>query len=195
MAKINKFLSALVLSSTTYLAGTTSASAFSLNIIWSGTGDVSGTYSLTGSFTGNNTVVDDFIRSSDIEISDFVINFRQDPSTPLASYNFAQISTDPSFNFNYQISTNTILQTGFPGVPTGFSIGNSVNGYSLDSGNGSKLSFNDFTTAGDKSASGGVLTATPVPFEFETGTGLLILGAWFGRKKVMTKIKSWRSKG
>ena len=183
MVKINKFLSALALSFTTYLAGTASASAISLTLNWTGTGDVSGTYSLTGSFTGNNTVVDDFIRSSDGEITDFVINFRRDPSTPLASYNFTQISTDPSFNFNYQISTNTVLQTGNPLDSTGFSIGNSVDGYSLDSGTGTSLSFNDNTGSGLDTATGGNLTA--VPFEFEGSAGILTIGAIWG-------INKWR---
>jgi hypothetical protein len=193
MIKLNKLLSALVLSFTAYLAGTASASAISLNLNWIGTGDVSGTYSLTGSFTGNNTVVDDFIRSSDNEISDFTLIFRRDADpTTLATYDFNQITTDSSFNFNYQISTNTILQTGgsagSPSGLTGLSIGNSSGGYSLDSFsfdlNGGKLTFNDNTGAlPPDSANGGNLTATAVPFEFDGSAGILTLGAIWGVNK------------
>jgi hypothetical protein len=192
MTKLNQILPALALSFTTYLAGTASASAISLNLNWTGNGDLGGTYSLTGSFTGTNSVVDDFIRSSDNEISGFTLNFQKDPSTPLITYDFNQITTDPSFNFNYEISTNTIFQTGGPiGSPsalTGLSIGNSVNGYSLDSfasaSNGGNLTFND-NTGGFDSATGGTLTATAVPFEFEGSAGILTIGAIWG-------INKWR---
>jgi hypothetical protein len=193
MTKLNQILSALAIGFTTYLAGTASASAISLNLNWTGTGDISGTYSLTGSFTGAKANADDFLRFSDGEISDFTITFRQDPATPLMTYFFSQISTDPLFNFNYQISTNTILQTGGLTSPTGFSIGiSSTGGYSLDSGTGSGLFFNDNTIGGLDFARGGTLLATPataVPFEFDASAGILTMGGAFALRRWYKKRK------
>ncbi len=191
MVKINKFLSALALSFITYLAGTASASAISLNLNWTGTGDTDPTdiYSLTGSFEGNDNNADGFIRDGFIrsgEITGFNINFFKN-STILASYNFSTISSDGQFNFNYEIATNTILQTGDLASLTGFSIGDSsTGGYSLDTGITSPviLSFND-NTGGLNSANGGTLTAMPVPFEFEGSAGILTIGAIWG-------INKWR---
>ncbi|MEA5621338.1 proprotein convertase P-domain-containing protein [Cronbergia sp. UHCC 0137] len=37
------------------------------------------------------------------------------------------------------------------------------------------------------------LNVQPVPFEFSPTLGLLVLGGWFGRKKVVAKLKNWRS--
>jgi hypothetical protein len=180
MTKFNKFFSVLALSFTAIMTGANSANALTANLGWTGTGllDPSQTYSLTGSFTGNDGNSDGFIRSN--EITAFNISFFKNPNTLLATYNFTQITTDPVFKFNYQILTNVILQSGTQGSSlTSLSIGNSANGYSLDSFSGSGLSFNDFANGLDD-ASGGTLTATPVPvpFEFNPAIGLGLLGVW-----------------
>lgn len=187
MTKLNQILSALALSFTAYLAGTASASAISLNLNWTGNGELGGTYSLTGSFTGNNIVSDNFLRSSNGEITDFSLIFRRDSDSSILATYGNEILGDNSFNFNFQISDNTIFQDGATNVsPTGLSIGNSVNGYTLDSfsfaSNGGKLSFND-NTGGFDSAIGGNLVA--VPFEFEGSAGILTIGAIWG-------INKWR---
>jgi hypothetical protein len=39
------------------------------------------------------------------------------------------------------------------------------------------------------------INLTPVPFEFSPAMGLLAVGTWFGRKKVVAVIKGLRSKG
>jgi hypothetical protein len=187
MSKFHKFFSVLVLGFTASLAGANCANALTANLSWTGNGivDSSQTYSLIGTFTGNDGNSDGFIRSSDNEITAFNIGFFRDPSTLLAGYSFNQITTDPVFSFNYRIGTNTILQSGAQGSPlTSLSIGDSANAYSLDSFSGSGLSFNDFASGIDD-ASGGTLTATltaaPVPFEFNPAIGLLALGAlWMG---------------
>ncbi len=186
MTKLNQILAALAVSFTTYLAGTASASAISLNLNWTGTGaDPTDIYSLTGSFTGTDLNSNGFIRSIETgEITDFTLNFFKN-SAPLVSYNSATILNDGQFNFNYEIVTNTILQTGNLADPTGFSIGApNSSGYSLDSFDGSTLNFND-NTGGSDFASGGTLTATPVPFEFEGSAGILTIGAIWG-------INKWR---
>ncbi|MEA5621283.1 hypothetical protein VB711_26110 [Cronbergia sp. UHCC 0137] len=178
MTKLAKICSALVISFTTYIAGASSAEAISLNLSWNANGllNSADNYSLTGTFTGADTVSDGFIRSSDSEITDFTLNFFKN-GTPLASYDFATISVG-QYNFNYEIATNTILQDGALNTPTGFSIGDSTAGYWLDSQVGSGLSFND--SNGFESASGGTLTATPVPFEPNASTGILTLGMIWG---------------
>jgi hypothetical protein len=189
MTKFNKFLSVLVLSFTTLVAGTNPSSALTSSLSWTGNGliEPSQTYSLTGSFTGNDNNNDGFIRSSNNEITGFDISFFKNPSTSLFTYNFSEITNDPSFSFNYQINNNTVLQTGTTQTPLlSLSIGNSVNGYSLDSFTGSGLSFNDFAFGLDD-ATGGTLTAaiaTPIPFEFSPIGGLLVLGAWGVRKRL-----------
>ena len=186
MTKLTKIFSALVISFTTYIAGASSAEAISLiNLSWNANGVVNpaDNYSLTGTFTGADTVSDGFIRSIDGEITDFTLNFFKN-GTPLASYNFATISGDGQYNFNYEIAGNRILQDGALNTGNGFSIGDSQNsGYWLDSSNGTGLSY--IGNNGSETASGGTLTATPVPFEPNASIGIFTLGAMWG-------VNQWR---
>jgi hypothetical protein len=186
MSNLSKLTSTLVLSFTVYITGISAANALTSSLSWTGADPfTSQTYTLTGAFTGSDLNNDGFIRSSTAnEITDFNISFFKDPATLLASYNFAQITGDSVFNFNYQISNNTILQTGILGDLNGLSIGNSNDGYSLDSFQFSTLGtliFNDYTSGFD-SGSGGTLIADPipqtsVPFEMDARLGLVALGA------------------
>ncbi|MGB3421826.1 MAG: hypothetical protein WBA52_15605 [Dolichospermum sp.] len=185
MTKLTKIFSALVISFTTYIAGASSAEAISLiNLSWNANGVVNPTdnYSLTGTFTGADTGSDGFIRSIDDEITDFTLNFFKNGRL-LASYNFATISGDGQYNFNYEIAGNRILQDGAYNTGNGFSIGDSQSGYWLDSLNGTGLSYTD--NNGLEAASGGTLTATPVPFEPNASIGIFTLGAMWG-------VNQWR---
>lgn len=186
MTKLTKIFSALVISFTTYIAGASSAEAISLiNLSWNANGVVNPTdnYSLTGTFTGADNGSDGFIRSIDGEITDFTLNFFKN-GTLLASYNFATISGDGQYNFNYEIAGNRILQDGALNTGNGFSIGDSQNsGYWLDSSNGTGLSY--IGNNGLEAASGGTLTATPVPFEPNASIGIFTLGAMWG-------VNQWR---
>jgi hypothetical protein len=185
MTKLTKISSALVISFTTYIAGASSAEAISLNLSWNANGllNPADNYSLTGTVTGADTVSDGFIRSIDGEITDFTLNFFKN-GTPLASYNFATISGDGQYNFNYEIAGNRILQDGAYSTPNGFSIGDSqTSGYWLDSLNGAGLSYTG--NNGLEAASGGTLTATPVPFEPNASIGIFTLGAMWG-------VNQWR---
>jgi hypothetical protein len=74
------------------------------------------------------------------------------------------------------------LQDGTFDSLNGFTLGDSNNGYSLDTSNGTKLMFIDFNLITDFDQ-GGTLTASPVavPFEFSPQSGLVVFGAlWVG---------------
>ena len=96
----------------------------------------------------------------------------------------ATISGDGQYNFNYEIAGNRILQDGAYSTPNGFSIGDSqTSGYWLDSSDGTGLSYTG--NNGLEAASGGTLTATPVPFEPNASIGIFTLGAMWG-------VNQWR---
>ena len=199
MNKFHKILSTLSLSFVALLplASPADAISFTLNLNWEGGISLSDgitPYSLTGTFTANDLNNDGFIRATNTdfsEVTDFAVTFKKDAAMDLIVYDFSAITSDPSFTFNYDIVNNTILQDG--DTPEGLSalyIGNRTLlpnfGFSLDSFQVSILSLIDAT--GVENAEGGVITASPVPFEFEASGGILMLGAaWVLRKKLQKK--------
>ncbi|MEA5618815.1 hypothetical protein VB711_13340 [Cronbergia sp. UHCC 0137] len=174
------------------------ASALDFTLNWTGTDAFgNGISSLTGTFTGTDLNSDGIIRGGTLfganEVTAFNVSFTNaNPgSVSLISYNLGQLqSFSPAFNFNYDITSSTVLQSGNAGDNNGFAIGDN-SGYLLDTTLGSGITFTDFANSAADDA-GGTLTATPVPFEFSPTLGLLALGGWFGRKKVANKIKAWR---
>jgi hypothetical protein len=178
-----KFLPALGLGLSTCLTLFNSAEVFAATLNWAGQGG----YYLTGSFTASDIDNDGFIRANNAnpsEITTINISFFKPDNSLLATYNTAEIKADPNFNFNYIIVPNLIFQNGAFDTPNGFSLGNSVNGYSLDTFDGTRLSFTDFNLVSDFDQ-GGVLTATietvVVPFGFSPHSSLAVFGTiWFG---------------
>ncbi len=184
--------------------GVCSLSALPANAIdLSWQGDQFG-YSLEGEFDFNNTNGDDFARASDGEITQFDVTFFDPFDTEIITYDVATLQGFfPSFNFNYQISTQEILQTGDPGDPDGFRIG-SINGILLDSNLGTGIALFDGGFGSlPGSDTGGVLEAsvtnggsdpgTPIPFELEGTMGLMVLGGflWYrNRRKASQAPKS-----
>jgi hypothetical protein len=86
-----------------------------------------------------------------------------------------------NWRFNYLISTEDVLQFGEFDSLNEFSLGDSINGYSLDTTNGTRLSFTDFNLVTDFDQ-GGVLTAstTAIPFEFSPVSGVAVSAIWVG---------------
>ncbi len=167
-----------ILSSLASLGFTTPANALSANLSWTG----SNYYYLTGSFSYVNTNPDDFIRSSDNEITSFQVSFYDNNNTLLTNYNLTQLLAAPSsFNFNYQISTGQILKTGASNTQNGFSIGSNPNGssgYVLYSAGGA-ISLLDIAQNFPLDKNGTLTTAT-VPFDFDSNVGLTVLGCFWG---------------
>jgi hypothetical protein len=103
------------------LQGTLSAQAITFNWL----GDDS--YSATGDFTFNDANNDGFARPG--EFTTLNITFKDSSSATLASYNLDYLqTTTPAFNFNYNIASNLVLQSGDPNASDGFSIGDSFRG-------------------------------------------------------------------
>jgi hypothetical protein len=171
------------------------AISFTGNLSWQGTGN--GT-TLTGTFSGNDLDSDGFIRGTATgtnELSFFTVTFT-DPSVPAsATYNLADLlgfgnyNVSTGFLFNYNIASGIISQNAAPTDESdGLSIGDFNNGYVLESSLSAapnNLSLVDSTVNASGGDSGGTLTATPVPFEFEGSAGILTIGAIWG-------INKWR---
>jgi hypothetical protein len=171
------------------------AISFTGNLSWQGTGN--GT-TLTGTFSGNDLDSDGFIRGTATgtnELSLFTVTFT-DPSVPAsATYNLADLlgfgnyNVSTGFLFNYNIASGIISQNAAPTDESdGLSIGDFNNGYVLESSLSAapnNLSLVDSTVNASGGDSGGTLTATPVPFEFEGSAGILTIGAIWG-------INKWR---
>ena len=201
MNKFHRILSTLTLSFVALLplASPADAISFTLNLNWEGIGSGGIRYFLTEStFTADDLNNDGFIRAtiSDFsEVTDFAVTFTKDPDMDLVVYNFGEIRSDSFFTFNYDIVNNTILQSGSDDpleVLSALYIGNrtsSFSGFSLDSFSVSSLGFLRLIDVNDvDNAQGGVITASPVPFEFEASGGILMLGAaWVLRKKLQKK--------
>jgi hypothetical protein len=175
------------------------AISFTGNLSWQGTGN--GT-TLTGTFSGNDLDSDGFIRGTATgtnELSLFTVTFT-DPSVPAsATYNLADLlgfgnyNVSTGFLFNYNIASGIISQNAAPTDESdGLSIGDFNNGYVLESSLSAapnNLSLVDSTVNASGGDSGGTLTATPVPFEFEGSAGILTIGAIWGIKWRKNRIK------
>ncbi|BAZ31322.1 hypothetical protein NIES4074_37940 [Cylindrospermum sp. NIES-4074] len=155
------------------------------------TGDAN--YYLTGSFSFNNINLDDFVRSSDNELTSFQVSFYDNKNNLLDSYNLTQLLVEQNFNFNYQISTAQILQTGAANALDGFSIGknpNGASGYVLETSGGAIYLTdvaNNFPLDNN-----GTLTATTVPFHINSNLHLTVFGCFWVinimyRKKLLTR--------
>jgi len=163
------------------------ASALDFTLNWTGTDAFgNGVSSLAGTFTGTDLDTDGIIEGGSLfgtnEVTAFDISFSNGGS--LVSYNLVQLQGFSSaFNFNYDIASSTVLQSGNAGDSNGFSIG-SGSGYLLDTTLGSGITFTDYVNSAADDA-GGTLTATPVPFELDATAGILTLGAIWG-------VNQWR---
>ncbi|WP_353930030.1 hypothetical protein WJM97_17255 [Okeanomitos corallinicola TIOX110] len=164
------------------------ANALDFNLTWTGTDAFgAGTSSLTGTFSGVDLDSDGVLEGGNLsggnEVTAFDITFSNTNEGTLATYNLSQLlSFNPSFNFNYDIASGNVLQSGNANSSTGFAIGDGDLGYLLDTTAGSGISFTDFNnfTANDQF---GTLSATAVPFEFSPMLSLGILGAAFAIRK------------
>jgi hypothetical protein len=157
------------------LQGTLSAQAITFN--WLG----DGSYSATGDFSFNDANNDGFARKD--EFTTFNITFKDSSSTTLASYdlNYLQTTT-PAFNFNYNIASNLVLQSGNSYTPDGFSIGDNTTGYYFSS-SPSEITFSN----SDSSITSFGGTVTAVPFESSPFTlGFLVVPF------AIRKILNWR---
>jgi hypothetical protein len=172
------------------LGSVSAAHAIIVNFNWT---DSDNGVTATGTFEGfDNNTNDGFIRGGNLngnsnEITTFDITFRNSANTLLANYNITDLlSFNPDFNFNYEISTNQILQSGNSFENTGFSIGSSdLGGYLLDTTSG-VIDFTDYNN-NTINVSGGTVTATPVPFESNSGLGFVSIGS-------LWMLNQWRKK-
>ncbi|MDR9402818.1 MAG: hypothetical protein RI580_05200 [Halothece sp. Uz-M2-17] len=165
-----------------------SASTITAEINWTSNTTTlnGGTVSLSGVFSANNSDEDDFIRTN--EITAFNVTFNDSAVGDLATYNLSDlVGFTPDFNFNYEISSNTLLQSGDSNTTTGFSIGSNSE-YLLDTTSGT-INFTDSANFGFSSASGGTVTATPVPFDVSSGLGVVALGGMLGLRYLHKRSK------
>jgi hypothetical protein len=175
------------------LLGTSSAQAINFySLQWTGLSNFSMTGLISGTDLDGNGILQTSNLSSNNEFLSFDVTFKDDLSATLATYNLSALQGfSPTFNFNLQCAdilcttTVSVLQSGNAQTATGFSIGSNSD-YVLDTTSGSGIKLSDFTfnTFGD---SGGTLTATAVPFEFDASAGILTLGAIWG-------VNQWRKK-
>ncbi|NET69659.1 MAG: hypothetical protein F6K62_00950 [Sphaerospermopsis sp. SIO1G2] len=172
------------------------ANALDFSLSWNGDGILGGGISsLTGTFSGVDSDSDGILEGGNLfgsnELTAFDITFNNSNEGTLATYNLSELlSFSPDFNFNYNIASGQVLQSGNANSATGFSIGNGVTGYLLDTSAGSGISFADNI---DFSSSdlGGTLnaTTTAVPFEFSQTLSLVILGGAFAMRKSLQRRK------
>ena len=177
---------------TTATLVTTAASASTITAEINWTADTPGTFSggtvsLSGIFSANNSDEDDFIRTD--EVTAFNVTFNDSAVGDLATYNLSDlVGFTPDFNFNYEISSNTVLQSGDSNTTTGFSIGSNSE-YLLDTTSGT-INFTDSISGfGSSNASGGTVTATPVPFDVSSGLGIFALGGMLGLRYLHKRSK------
>jgi hypothetical protein len=184
------------------LAITPSAQSISItgNLSWTGLGSTT----VTGAFTGSDLNSDGYITGSVVpsanELSAFTVSFT-DPSNSgsAQTYTLSQLLSFSNYNissgflFNYNIATHAVSQTGLPtDLTNGLSIGDPLaigdpnSGYLLEStGNTSPNNLSLTDNINFNGDSGGTVTATPVPFEFDATAGILTLGAIWG-------VNQWR---
>jgi hypothetical protein len=163
------------------------AHALTNSFSWTGTNG----NSLTGTFTGIDNDSDGFIRGGNLfgsnEVSAFTVTFLDSGANVLITYNLSELLTfSPSFNFNYQLSPATILQSGNSFDNNGFSIG-SDSGYLLDTTSGT-IGLTDSVDFVNND-SGGTLEVTPIPFEFNPAIGLVLVGSAVALKRLYKKHK------
>ncbi|MBS9383588.1 MAG: hypothetical protein HEQ24_04905 [Dolichospermum sp. BR01] len=158
------------------LQGTLSARAITFNWL----GDDS--YSATGDFTFNDANNDGFARPG--EFTTLNITFKDSSSATLASYNLDYLqTTTPAFNFNYNIASNSVFQSGDPNASDGFSIGDTTTGYYFSSSPGGITFSNSDNSITDF---GGTVTA--VPFESSPFTlGFLVVP--FAIRKIFNRLQ------
>jgi hypothetical protein len=166
-----------------------SSKAIAVTFSWTGGGG----YSATGNFTYNDANSDNFARTG--EFTSFNITFTDSGNAVLKTYDINQLQLFTSaFNFNYDIINNHILATGNYNTANGFSIGDSQN----DGLGGGYWLYTDFTGLNDIAFdngssgpldSGGTFNTQAVPFEFSPTLGFLILGGWFGGRKLISAFK------
>jgi len=191
-----------------YLIGLTIAPSaqsisFTGNLSWTG---LNGTTSLTGSFTGDSGS-DEFITTivtasgvASNELTFFEVTFTDSDNPESAKtytlsqlINFSNYNDSTGFVFNYDIANGTVSQTGAStNITSGLSIGSPIAigqpgaGYLLESS--ASASPNNLTLTDNinfNGTAGGIVTATPVPFEFEGSAGILTLGVIWG-------VNQWR---
>jgi hypothetical protein len=76
-------------------------------------------YTVSGMFSFDDALVG--VEADDSELLSFMATAFEPDSTPLKTYDLT--NQDPSFNFHFDLATQTILQSGFTTLPTGFVIG------------------------------------------------------------------------
>jgi hypothetical protein len=119
------------------------------------------------------------------------------------------VTTGDVLTFNYVFTQD--VSTSPVGLDTAFvTIGTDIFSLATSTSKGSYTY--TFTTTGNVNLGIGVLDIddsigestlivqnaddiATVPYEFEMASGVVAFGVWLSRKKVMAKIKSWRSKG
>jgi hypothetical protein len=178
------------------LQRTLSAQALTYKFNWTGENG----YSATVDFDFNDLDNDAIVRANNSnnfnEFTLFNITFRDLVSNSLvtlATYDLNQLqSFNPNFNFNYDFVNNVVLQTGNFSDADGFFIGDGDNGFFLTSNGNDRITFGDTDeTVFDV---GGIVTATPIPFEFSPTLSLGIFSAVFaiqkGRKRLQFTKKA-----
>lgn len=157
------------------LQGSLSAQAITFN--WRGDDG----YSAMVDFTFNDVNNDGFARTG--EFITFNITLENPSKATLASYdlNYLQTTT-PAFNFNYNIASNLVLQSGDSNASDGFSIGDNTTGYYFSS-SPSGITFSN----SDNSITDFGGTVTAVPFESSPFT-LAFLVVPFAIRKIL----NWR---
>ncbi len=171
-----------------------SAQALTYQFNWTGENG----YSATGDFSFNDLDNDGIARANNSnnfnEFTVFNITFRElltNSLATLATYDLNQLqSLNPTFNFNYDFVNNVVLQTGNFSDADGFSISDGHNGFFLTRNGKDRISFGETDeTVFDFS---GIVTATPIPFEFSPTLSLSILSAVFAIQKGRKRLQFTR---
>jgi hypothetical protein len=179
------------------LVAASSAHAISLTLSWTGTGGNTVTGSLTGTDINSNGIIDGTFGLNEwTGPSSFTFTDNATPNsinytvTELLDFG-AYYGSGNGFRFNYNLAIGTVEQTGDPSTGVGLSIGDlriTGAGYGLESSTGI-LQFSD-TINFTGNDSGGTLTATAVPFEFDGSAGMAIVGGVFVLNRWYKKRKS-----
>jgi hypothetical protein len=163
---------------------------------------------VTGTFTGIDSNSDGIIQAASSSVTDTGSGINEfsilnvtltDTADTTISYNIDQLIGFSNLNFNFETISGTILQSldssdplqGTPGNYTaGLSIGDSTDGFALQSSSSAPLrQFSDFTGFDNNDSGANALDATPVPFEFEGSAGMLVVGGIFGLRHWYKKRK------
>jgi hypothetical protein len=177
------------------------AAIFSLSWVGSGGYKLTGYFEYSGDSSSPNAA-DGVIRSGNNsgtngnELTGMSVAFLDPTDTVLATYNLSQLLADTTFNFNFDIATQTVLQTGARNSDTGFYIGifgNNSTDYSLsstDASGGLSFTSGDFLNGPSDTNLTGTLTTQPIPFDFNPATGVVALGTLFATRKVWQKFRA-----